>query len=156
MFIRIVYCLLIVASSVLSSYASAEVYRWVDANGKVHFGDRAPAGQKTETLDLPEAKPGQEAPTITDDERRLRQKKLVQMLEEERLAKEQAKQEKAAKAAERAKYCERFKNRLSYIDRYTHFYDENEDGTRKYMSEQDADTYRASKKAQYRKECLEN
>ena len=25
--------------------AGAEVYRWVDANGKVHFSDRKPSGQ---------------------------------------------------------------------------------------------------------------
>ncbi len=29
----------------------AEVYRWVDDNGKVHFGDRAPAEKKAEAID---------------------------------------------------------------------------------------------------------
>ena len=30
----------------------AEIYRWVDDNGKVHFGDRPPATQKTEKLEI--------------------------------------------------------------------------------------------------------
>ncbi len=30
----------------LSTSAGAKVYRWVDADGKVHFGDRKPSGQK--------------------------------------------------------------------------------------------------------------
>ncbi|HNL91555.1 MAG TPA: DUF4124 domain-containing protein [Pseudomonadales bacterium] len=31
--------------------AQAEVYKWVDENGKVHFGDRAPDDKKAESLD---------------------------------------------------------------------------------------------------------
>ncbi len=31
--------------------AQAEVYKWVDDNGKVHFGDRAPAEKKAEAID---------------------------------------------------------------------------------------------------------
>lgn len=134
----------------------AEVYRWVDENGKVHFGDRPPTGQKTDTLDLPKVAPESEAPHVSEEESKLRQKKLVRMLEEERLAKEEAKREVAQKAEEKAKYCERFKNRLTYLDRYTHIYNEREDGTREYMSDDEMDAYRARIKAQYRKECPEN
>lgn len=131
-----------------------EVYRWVDANGKVHFSDRAPTGQKTETINLPPPKDNQQGEVVSDEERRLRQKKLVKMLEEERLAKEQAKKEAEQQAAEKATYCERLKNRLSYLDRYTHIYEENEDGTRKYMSDEEMDAYRAEYKEKYRRECL--
>jgi len=31
--------------------AQAEVYKWMDENGKVHFGDRAPAEKKVEAID---------------------------------------------------------------------------------------------------------
>lgn len=33
-------------------FASAGVYRWTDANGKVHFGDRPPAEAKTEQVNI--------------------------------------------------------------------------------------------------------
>ncbi|MCP5305069.1 MAG: glutaredoxin family protein [Chromatiaceae bacterium] len=32
--------------------ASAEIYRWTDEQGKVHFGDRAPAGRAAEQVEL--------------------------------------------------------------------------------------------------------
>lgn len=35
---------------VLSVPALAEVYKWVDENGKVHFGDRAPADKPAENI----------------------------------------------------------------------------------------------------------
>ncbi len=31
---------------------SADVHRWVDENGRVHFGDRPPADVETTTIDL--------------------------------------------------------------------------------------------------------
>ena len=65
-----------------STSLSAEVFRWVDENGKVHFGDRPPMGQKTETLDLPKGPDQSQAPLVSDEERKLRQRKLVKMLEE--------------------------------------------------------------------------
>ena len=41
-------CFLLVI--VWSSAASAEVYKWVDENGKVHFGDRAPEKKSAEEI----------------------------------------------------------------------------------------------------------
>ncbi|MFT6122288.1 MAG: hypothetical protein ACJASG_000811 [Oleiphilaceae bacterium] len=43
--IFIMACLLIYCSNALS-----EVYRWTDANGQVHFGDRAPAGEHSDNI----------------------------------------------------------------------------------------------------------
>lgn len=152
MFPRVVVCCLGV---LLALSAQAEVYRWVDANGKVHFSDKAPVQGAVEKIDLPEVEEPAPSEDLSDFERLQRQKKLVKMLEEERLAKQEQKAQLAKEAEERAQYCTRFKNRLSYIDQYTHFYDEKEDGTREYMSEDQADAYRANLKQQYKEECGE-
>ena len=37
---------------ILTGSAHAAVYKWIDANGKVHFGDRKPASIKTEKVTL--------------------------------------------------------------------------------------------------------
>lgn len=37
--------------------AQAEVFRWVDANGRVVFSDQAPAGSKASKLNLPGIRP---------------------------------------------------------------------------------------------------
>lgn len=37
---------------VFASPAIAEIYRWIDEDGRVHFGDRAPVAVDSETLDV--------------------------------------------------------------------------------------------------------
>lgn len=130
-----------------------EIYRWVDDRGQVHFGDSAPSTVKAQTLDMPEADDAKTAPDESDADRLLRQQKVVRMLEEDRLEKERIKAEKAQKAEDLAKYCVRFKNRLKHMEGYTHFYDENDDGTRQYLDDKASDDYRARLKKQYQDEC---
>ncbi|AUM12607.1 DUF4124 domain-containing protein [Ketobacter alkanivorans] len=137
----------------MASNSNAEVYRWVDEQGRVQFSDKAPVNAEVQTLALPVVEERSATPELSDAERMARQKKLVKMLEEERLAKQEEKAQLALEAKEREQYCTRFKNRLSYVDQYTHFYDEKEDGTRQYMSDQEADAYRVRLKQQYKEEC---
>ncbi|MAR92027.1 MAG: hypothetical protein CML06_14265 [Pseudomonadales bacterium] len=137
----------------VANVAVAGVYRWVDESGQVHFSDQAPPQVRAERLDIPPAEPATGAPEESAAERLQRQKRLVNMLEEERLAREQAKAEQLARAREQALHCERFRNRLSYLERYNRFYDENEDGTRDYLTDEEADAFRARLKQQYRDEC---
>ncbi len=138
---------------VLCLSVQAEVYRWVDSNGKVHFGDRPPKGQASEMLDLPESKSDSETPALSDQQRMARQKKLVEILEEERMEKENAKREAKEQAEKLAMECTRMKKRLEYMERYNRFYHENEDGTRQYMNDQQADAYRQRRYDQYRQKC---
>ncbi len=50
----------ILVTGIVSTQALAtEIYSWTDKNGVVHFGDRPPAGQQTEYINVPEAyRPG--------------------------------------------------------------------------------------------------
>jgi glutaredoxin len=41
-----------VAVALVSQSAAAEIYRWQDEYGRVHFGDRAPAQQRTQQVEL--------------------------------------------------------------------------------------------------------
>ena len=43
--------LAVIASLGMTSAASAEIYRWVDENGRVHYGDQPP-DQSAEALDV--------------------------------------------------------------------------------------------------------
>lgn len=147
--------LLMIWLGVASVSAYADVYRWVDDHGRVHFSDKKPAGNTAQTLDMPEAEEQPGAPDLSEFERMQRQKKLVKMLEEERLEKANKKAKLAQEAEAQVQYCTRFKNRLTYLDRTTHFYSEQDDGTRVYMSDQEAEAYRARVKNQYQVECGE-
>ncbi len=140
---------------VIPSFCLSEVYRWVDGNGRVHFSDNAPQSQAAEVVQLSndgsESTLGAQAGTIADQLQR--QKHLSQVLEEERLAKDAQRKDKAAKALQQDRYCERFKNRLAYLDSAGLIYDENDDGTRVYLSDEEGDRYRAEMKARYRQDC---
>ena len=135
-----------------SIQAYAEVYRWVDASGKVHFSDTAPNDQKVETIVLPESKPRPEA-TLTDSERQKRQAHVVKVLEEERLKKEKQRKEELAEKEKHIQYCKRFESRLKHMDTISVFYNENDDGTIQYLSDEEGDRYRREVKQQYQQEC---
>ena len=44
--------LLLLLTIAFSQYAGAEIYKWIDDNGKVHFSDSKPVEQSTETVKL--------------------------------------------------------------------------------------------------------
>ncbi len=51
----ILTCMAAILFSVIGGNTIAdEVFRWTDENGVVHFGDRPPEGQKTQTINIPQ------------------------------------------------------------------------------------------------------
>jgi hypothetical protein len=67
------------------SYLSADVYRWTDAQGITHFGNRPPSDGKGIKLLYKETDPGPSSPQAAEDDRRGEIEKLLQELEQERL-----------------------------------------------------------------------
>ena len=47
--------------------AHADIYKWTDENGKVHYGDQAPANPKTKTLNVKPAQPSSAVPSRAGD-----------------------------------------------------------------------------------------
>jgi hypothetical protein len=109
--------------------ANAQLYRWVDKDGKVRYGDTPPPGAKTSTIKAPppgsappvaaskdakdakdtkgtkDAKKGPLTPAEQDQEYRKRREEAKKIAEKEE-------EEKRAKAAS-AEGCDRAKERLS-------------------------------------------
>lgn len=80
----------------------AEMYKWTDAQGNVHFTDQPPADTRSEELDIkPPARIGQDENVRGIQERlqRLRQAEQEQYQQEEAARTEAAKKEKEARAA---------------------------------------------------------
>jgi hypothetical protein len=61
---QMILVLLIVASAILATDATAEdeIYRWVDENGVVHFGDRPPANAEADQVSIQTSKISNTAP----------------------------------------------------------------------------------------------
>ncbi|MEX0958412.1 MAG: DUF4124 domain-containing protein [Burkholderiales bacterium] len=126
----------------LSVGASADVYRWVDKDGRVHYSDQPPppgARQEKELQGAPrapgappaEAKAESDAPpTLQEREAEFRRRQVEQT---EKAAQEQRAQEEAAT---RQRNCEQARNQLAALrsgQRVARF---NEQGEREYLGDE--------------------
>lgn len=110
----------------------AEVYRWVDEDGRTHFGDRPPTQAASQEVKV------ESAPARVDNSARDRQQKVNAFLEQKQQERDQqrvadAKAEK--QAAKRAEQCSKLRARLKYMDSVSTFYNLNEQGERVFVSE---------------------
>ncbi len=130
--------LLVSVAPLSAGYAG--VYRWVDEQGRVHFGDRPPPKSSSENVDI-KNDPSPGAPAPNAEERRDKQQRLLRAWEEER----QQRKEASAKAKEDKKRqkqrCAVARDRLRTYKDASYLYDLDKDGNRKVIS--DADKQRA-------------
>lgn len=111
------------------------VYKWLDADGNVHFGDQPTEGNAAQ---IPQ--PKTQVPADSAYQERLqRQKQYLDARQEER---EQAKQ-KAAEAkvqkAERQAKCQKAKEQLAYLQAHSRLYTDLPNGERRYLTGEERD-----------------
>lgn len=114
--------------------AAADVYKWVDDQGKVHYGDRPPArGEPADTLALPPA-PSRDADLA---ERAFMRQRLLDAFEAER--REQQQTDAEARSAKRAleSRCAELERKLARFERANVVYTVDDNGERAYMSDDD-------------------
>lgn len=115
-----------------STIVSGEVYRWVDADGDVHYGDHPPADSaNTSSIEL------SPAPGMDDDHaaRALKQQRLLDALDAERAEDDRARTEAAAERQQSAQLCERAGGDLARLERANIVYTDDGQGGRNYLSE---------------------
>ena len=105
-------CLLLCFSFAGAALAD-DIYRWTDADGRVHYGSRPPPGVAAESKSITTRPPGDD-PALT--ERRERQRRLLESYDYERgreaeLAERQRQQDK-----QRAARCREIERRLRQLD----------------------------------------
>jgi hypothetical protein len=96
-------CLLLITFLINTSDVVAEVYKWVDEKGNVHFGDR-PSDSKAEKIDIKESAG---SPTVDPGQknRQEKQHKLLDLMEEERNEKKEKKAKLKEEKKKRKKMC---------------------------------------------------
>ena len=92
------------------SNAGAEMYKWVDEYGEVHYTQSKPVGQSAEVI-KPPPKVDSEAALKKLEE----QKKQASSLREERLEKAKKQEESEEKESERAAQCEEARKELGEL-----------------------------------------
>lgn len=119
---------------------AGNIYKWVDAQGNVHYSDRPGAGNARRI-------PLHAAPAPDPDaaKRRARERKLLHVFDEEHQERRAAQTKAAKLQAQRKQRCAQAKRR-QYVYQHAHYlYEEGKNGSRRILT--DAEHARALKGA---------
>lgn len=119
------YPLLAALLLALAPAAGAQVFKWVDENGKTHYGDKPPKGQG-ESLSVRSAPTSASGPSPNHREQT---QKLLQSFEQERQDKQRKTQEAEAKAQQQLVACNQARESLKIAQRAGCHYARGADGT---------------------------
>ena len=134
--------------------AQAQVYKWKDANGVTHYGEKPPEGGKSKEVHLSNSAPagGPEAPNagsqssqnLQEREREFRRRQVARETAE---AKRQADQKNLD-----AK-CQYASGRLAEMRKAGRVYNYNANGQREYMDDKQRDALVAQREQEYAQYC---
>jgi hypothetical protein len=111
-----------------------DIYKWVDADGNVHYGDR-PVGQQSERMAI-QSRPTD--PAAVRDQYQSGMQSFTERREADAEAAAEAakaEEEKQAEAEERRKKCESSRATMERFVRSRRLYREDESGEREYLDE---------------------
>ncbi len=138
--------LVFAALIVWSGMASAVVYKWVDAQGKVQYGDRPPDGVHAEVVELLGGRPVHTENASTAAASATRPAGAVARSEaESKDAKEKAQVQQDVEQS-RDKECADAQERYKKLIEGRHLYKVGADGERQYLTSEEIDTERLNAK----------
>jgi len=128
----------------------ADVYRWLDAAGEIHFGDRPPDKQaeKVSIQRAPTPPPG-----AGQAGRLQQQQKLLNAYREERLKKEDDERRLAEQQEKQQRACMEAQDQLRQFERSGALYDLDEQGRRIYKGEAEREAFIENFRQQVRRYC---
>ena len=109
-------CLSVITQPVIG----AEVYRWIDENGNVHYSDR-PNSDDAEQIPILNGQ------SEVDNSRLRKRQRLLDVMEEERQEKNKAREDMLATAAERKQKCDQVTKRLQQFQESSFLYQDTDD-----------------------------
>jgi hypothetical protein len=124
---------------------NASVYKWVDENGKIHYGDQPKTSQPAVEMKVDAAAP---TPSYSGDElsREEKRERLLQSMEEDRADKQEMREKQKAVKEKNRQRCNRYRDQMRHYERASSLYKLDKDGNRVYMS--DGERARATKNLQ--------
>lgn len=123
----------------------AEIYRWTDAEGRVHFGQRPPA--QAERIEV--------RPQVVerDQQTREREARSERFFQARRDEQAQQQQRSAEQDAERQQRCAALKARMARLASGGTFFSADESGSRRYYSDAEVDAARRELRTQVDQHC---
>ena len=121
----------IAALIISQAIPAAGVYRWVDEQGRVHYGDRPPSEKESTRIEI-EAPP---TPAPGDGERREKTQRLLDAMESERDRDKQKAAQAEAEKARREQNCQRARQQAALYQQANALFRRGPDGERIYLSD---------------------
>jgi hypothetical protein len=136
---------LLLVALLLPALAAAEIYRWTDAQGRVHFGQRPGAG----------AEPVEVKPQVVerDAHTREREARSQRFFDARREEQQQAAAAAAEQREARAAECRDLHRRLAQIPEGFSYYRTDANGERIYYSDEETDTARRQLRTRIAERC---
>jgi hypothetical protein len=136
---------LLLIAWMLPTLAAAEIYRWTDEQGRVHFGQRPVAG----------AEPVEVKPQVIkrDSHTREREARSQRFYEARREEQQQAAAAAASQREARASECRELRTRLAQMPEGNRYYREGSNGERIYFSDEETDAARRQLRARIAERC---
>ena len=137
---------------IISALAShAGVYKWVDENGKVHYGDRPAAGDSSLEMSIDTTS---SVPSAEDEQsREEKRERLLRAMEEDRLELQQEREKQQAKQESYRKKCVYYRDKMRQYERASGIYKLDMNGSRVYMSDSEREKSTRQLQARINKYC---
>jgi hypothetical protein len=128
---QMLHCLILLLVYGISASASADIYKWVDEEGQVHYGDK-PQGKSSEQMSV------EEKPVVRPQEqdRREYQKRLLNSYATERKQKQEEKAKLEKQQAEQRQRCEQARQRLAKYKSAGFLYTKDKEGGRVILNDE--------------------
>lgn len=142
------------ASLVAGSALASEIYRYTDADGNVHYGDR-PSGSKSEQrVAVASTRPtASQAPSSSPEPQSPAAAEPAEAGDDESAAAKKTRSEKIAEKKKREERCANFRAKLETMVTSRRLYREGDDGERQYLSDTEIDAARAKAQSLVEENC---
>ncbi len=140
--------------SMVLGTVQAEVYKWVDERGKVHYSDRKMySNASTMNISTGESTIGQSSAEI--EERLHKQQKYLNYLTSERIDRKEKREKQKAEQAKQKKVCGKLQDQLKvYEEENVRWYELNEEsGARDYISDDSLEARKQELRDQIKTSC---
>jgi len=149
---RLPTLILMLAIAASGSAVASEIYKWVDEDGNVHYGDRPVGEAGVERVPIRSRPTNPDTIQANVDARGAYEESVHNDALEREAAKEQA-AEAQAEAEQRQQLCNTYRDRLQQFIQSRRLYRVDEAGEREYLDEEQVTATRADMQAKVQEYC---
>ena len=146
---KLMKTLLITSLLFFSAVANADIYKWTDKNGNVHYGDKPTTS--SEQLNISEEK--STSSTSSDETREERRQRITDAMTDDRMERDKKKAEAKKKKADKNRLCVQSKDRLKNYKKASRLYNLDKEGNRNTLSDESRKKATSDLEKEIRKNC---